>query len=99
MAVTKKNGDRLGDLQTNTGSREGVAAEFLWDVSKAVDSAQREKLAGLAKHFNYPLAVRRQALNANSWELRIMLDSMVSGPIWAHRGIGPGSTTATFENC
>ncbi len=52
---------------------------------------------GLAKQFNYPTAVLRIALNAYSWDRRIMLDSIVSGPIWAHKGIGPGSTTATFE--
>ena len=67
------------------------------DVSKAFDSVKRAKLIGLAQLFGYPLAVLRLTLSAYSWARRVMLHSIVSRPIWAHRGVGPGCTTATFE--
>ncbi len=58
----------LGHLRGKNGNVHEVAAELQWDVSKVFDSAQQEKLVGLAIHFNYTLAFLHMALNAYSWE-------------------------------
>ena len=65
----------------------GVTAEFLWDVSKAFDRAQRAHLFYRARDLGYPLTVRRLSLDSYGWTRRLLDRHLVSRDLGPSAGI------------
>ena len=56
-------------------------AELLWDVSKAFERVNRNKLVALAKHLGYPMGVLRLSLLSYSWPRHLVDGHLIAQPI------------------
>ena len=83
-----------GDLAVDNNKH---VVELLWDVSKAFERAQRQKLIELATDLGYPTNQLRLSLHSYTWKRSLVDGALISDPIFPTIGIGAGSAFATYE--
>ena len=98
------NGQNIGDgiwrdavKNTLAGARKQYVLEFLWDVSKAFDSVDHQKLEAAARDRGYPWLLLKISLLSYRWTRVLVVEQVCSDDIFPTGGVGPGSTYAIFE--
>ena len=81
----------------SNGNGANEKALELVDVTKAFGHVTRATLHISGRRCNYPTILLRCSLGSYAWPKRRLLDGMVSPDMFSHRGVGAGSTGATFE--
>ena len=63
---------------------------LLWDLKQAFDLVGHEKLIAEAKELQAPLKILRVLVAAYRWARYLMLDGMLSQPLWPQNGVAAG---------
>lgn len=90
-------GRDLGISCKGSGALELAGAEVQWDLIKAFDRVNWDKLVSRAKEWGYPLEALRLSMTSCSWKRRLVMDGVVGKGIYPTKGVAAGSPFAPFE--
>ena len=84
-------------VRQDIGAGKRRYVEVNWDFQRAFDHVDRGRLWKAAESEGYPMSLLAASLVSYGWERRFALNTEVSRPLRAHRGIAAGSPFAPYE--
>ena len=82
---------------TLAGARRQFVLEFLWDVSKAFDSVDHEKLEAAMRDLGYPVLILKISLLSYTWTRFLVVEQVCSQDIFRQVGWGRGRPTRSLN--